>query len=841
MFASEDESDEQQQTCCAAGRAWQQAEVLGGCAFKSEQTASLCEEAHKLCTECAGPEPKGVTWKMNAPVVNSTNSTDKVVYEMVCTGMVEAGTCPLQDVAVPVVFFAGLILLAMSLCFACLFNRVAQPAALRYLERREVSGKTLSSLGSTRSFSSNRGLKEFMAGPPQPSLPDDIDSPPLPTGEPGEMPALWDEQPNPSCPSSAPGTQAFGGSLRQAAAADTRSPAAGASFGSSKLNTKSAGSIYFEGAGGHHTLQQQQSPQPPPKDRAPLAGLQLPSSPPPFQPVSKASADASEGSGTRPPSAQISDCGSTDAGSAGATAAVAMAAVGGATPGCPATPPAAPPLLQTQSSTARELGSSLGFQQPSQQGSFACPSSPSAAAASTVAAVGGRRMLPSSSSRSSGKSGRQARPVGLARLWALRTCFLAMACLAMCCRVFHTFFRAALLETQRPAFYVAFEVLACIVPLIWCAWRLQLILDEQQSSPASSSCCSGRWLSKVHRCLVCERLPPCATFALATVCLEVYSIAASARAVANADCAVAAGTPTILYCLGIPVTVLRGHAAILAFRLHRRYTKVQRRVIDADLALGVAGFEPFSQASALPAPSPSKSGLGGELQDMEDDDSLNGDRVPHKAFGGGGMPVVDFSKGSNDSKPSFASISDSVRPMAHEWNQSCLQCTCFGWGVSLRPLSCRRLQKRTWSNTLWDVVRLGLLVCAVASVATVWAVKANDSDSNGSEAPSSCFTAQNATSTCADFESVGPWDPTIGDYYVSRLNTVEDCCGGCDGHEDCQAWLFEGSSKRCRWVKFLDEPCSEDAGDVTCRCTAHVGTSFGFKPTSSFVWMRQED
>jgi len=754
MFATEDGNEETQQVCCAAGRAWQQAEAQGGCSVQNDATTDLCSEASKLCTECAGPAPAGVTWQM-AATVRTENGTSKVVYEMVCTGTGH-GACGLEGLSYGLVFMVGIAVLVAFLVAVCVIDRIAQPAMMRCLERRHTPPrKEVRKDGDKVTMC--EGLAELAACPAPPDLQGPFsDMPPLPPGEPGELP------PSEVQPSDLPLDTGGGGFLRCAADARIHS------FGG-----KSVGSIYFDGMGrqlqhgaGRPCSQSGDSSRV--QFVACAGGLRTPTSK-----TSQLSVDASEGNGVL---AQ-SDC-ATDVGSVSIT-------------------------QHTMSNISQQLRDTC-------------------TTGSTMPSASMRPWPDIHTKRKVSKV-----PV-VARLWASRICFLVVACAAMVSRNSHIICCAILLDDQRAAFATTAEVLACTLPFLWCAWRLQLLLDVQQSL-------DHRRRGRLVSCLLCERLPACTTFAVLTVCLEVYSVVTAGLLVADAACA-SRTSASVLYCAGVAVTVMRGYAAVLAFKLQRRFAKAQRRVIPLPASSGGApDFDSCTEASAVPVPALC-TGTPTGRHGTEDALWLDAEIVE-------GIPAArQSSSGSDASKPSHISMSGSVRPFTPEWRQNFLQCSCLGWGISLRPLTCTRLQKRTWTSLLWDVIRCGLLLTAAASVLTVWFVKANDEErASTGRLASSCITAQNSTSTCSEFEYVGHWDHDVGDLFVSTLDTMEDCCAGCDGSNECQAWLFEDSAKRCRWIRFIEEPCSENPGDNGCRCTAHPGTSFGFKPTSDYVWLRKED
>jgi len=138
------------------------------------------------------------------------------------------------------------------------------------------------------------------------------------------------------------------------------------------------------------------------------------------------------------------------------------------------------------------------------------------------------------------------------------------------------------------------------------------------------------------------------------------------------------------------------------------------------------------------------------------------------------------------------------------------------------------------------------LRCGLATViisATVSAVVARlvGSEETTAALPPACTAPQNGTATCAPFEIVGQhlWDSATQTSQMQKADTLEDCCRGCDELEDCQGWMFEKLARRCRWVRFQEEPCRSDPGHLSCRCVTHFGTTFGFKPTSKIIWVQR--
>ena len=162
-----------------------------------------------------------------------------------------------------------------------------------------------------------------------------------------------------------------------------------------------------------------------------------------------------------------------------------------------------------------------------------------------------------------------------------------------------------------------------------------------------------------------------------------------------------------------------------------------------------------------------------------------------------------------------------------------LLCACLPEACC--PVLRRRLAGRRW------LLQGG--ICFAVSSAVLSAVVARSvaaADAAASSGPaSSCGVARNATTTCVPWQLAGThlFDRRTGDLEMDLANTLEDCCGGCDAVDECQAWIFERVAKRCRWIRFEDEVCHRSPEHLGCRCYTHWGTAFGFKATSNLVWL----
>ncbi|CAK0803998.1 unnamed protein product, partial [Prorocentrum cordatum] len=151
-----------------------------------------------------------------------------------------------------------------------------------------------------------------------------------------------------------------------------------------------------------------------------------------------------------------------------------------------------------------------------------------------------------------------------------------------------------------------------------------------------------------------------------------------------------------------------------------------------------------------------------------------------------------------------------------------------GWEEPTKPAKPAAISSKACSlgACCWAWRRLVLLGVVVAAVASVWVARALGSGEAAAEAlPSSCAVAQNGTSTCVPWAYAGEdrWDHARGKSYMEMANTMEDCCAGCDEVGECQAWIYEGPAKRCRWIRFQEEPCLSNPADLSCRCITHFG------------------
>lgn len=377
-------------------------------------------------------------------------------------------------------------------------------------------------------------------------------------------------------------------------------------------------------------------------------------------------------------------------------------------------------------------------------------------------------------------------PRRLASVWASRLAFLWVAAGAAAVRLAQIVLCAAL-ELGRSEVGLTIEALICIICWLWC-WA-------GSRQPAVPECgIPGRAAHGGP----CGRLPRFTTFALLTAGMELYSTAATAWAVAGVPCGTGALAVAVPYCVGVAAVAARVYSALLALRLQDELIGATVRVVPA-------------------------------IVDMDDIEFDLGACVPGAGkVDGGGLRATGWEE---PTKPS----------LDMDWPQKQVDPpAALGGSTLFRYLSCRACG---WSTRIACLLRLVLLAVVVIAVSSFWVARALGSGEEPAEnLPSSCATAQNGTSTCVPFRYVGEnlWDHGAGKSHMEMADTMDDCCAGCDQLEDCQAWIFEERSNRCRWIRFEEDPCLSNPSDLGCRCITHYGMTFGFKPTSQIVWMMNE-
>jgi len=318
----------------------------------------------------------------------------------------------------------------------------------------------------------------------------------------------------------------------------------------------------------------------------------------------------------------------------------------------------------------------------------------------------------------------------------------------------------------------------------------------------------------------CHRMPRFLFFAITTLILELYSTTASAWAVTSASCDRPPWLSVSLYCLGIPVAVIRSYSALLALRVQDHFMHATKRVLPS-----LQEERSPEKISAKPTPL-----VFTDISFTDIECSSDGEVMMAPSFG-------PFGTSRLRSPTMAAAVSRSPSGPGHDqpWPpELCGQAPARGG----RHRCCRKLRKSMHFRTLLFFGVVLLLLVAVASILILHSKKGTEAE----QPPSSCVTAQNSTATCSHFEFVGErlWDSSVSNFVSGTVDNLEDCCGGCDKLEECQAWIFESIGRRCRWLRFLESPCQDNPGDLRCRCLTHYGTTFGFKPASQVVWVKRE-
>merc|ERR1712232_586401 len=405
----------------------------------------------------------------------------------------------------------------------------------------------------------------------------------------------------------------------------------------------------------------------------------------------------------------------------------------------------------------------------------------------------GHRMPPHS--RSGGASVQW--PIRLARLWAFRAVFIRAASAAVCARVLHPV-ACALVTWHSSASDVAAVFVGVAfgaVPLAWCA---------RTTRPPPAGAAAGM-PDGIASCF-CWKVPRLTIFAAATALLETYGTVSVASSVLRAaPCEQPLWQTALLHCSSIIVTVLRVYTALLGIRLQDEFSSCCRRVL------------PVAPKSAAP---PLATG------DIVCDISI--DLEPDIA------PAITIEK----LRPHSPGDSQSLGILAAYLSDRDAQLKSTRGKAATREHD--QLRRCSWHHCRRWLLRLSLVLAVVIAATSLWVVYALKGGPE-EELPSSCVTAQNATTTCSPFVSVGErhWDGSQGESRAALADTMAACCQGCDKVEGCQAWMFDRPAMKCRWIRFTEAPCKDNPGDIECRCLTHQGTAFGFKPIAKVVWTKR--
>ncbi|CAE7208904.1 unnamed protein product [Symbiodinium natans] len=381
---------------------------------------------------------------------------------------------------------------------------------------------------------------------------------------------------------------------------------------------------------------------------------------------------------------------------------------------------------------------------------------------------------------------------GMALAWALRRVFLLIAFTAVVLRLAMTIAFLTLLPGPRQGLMGTLEIVLCALPLLWCA------VSSRQSSEGAPL--DIAFWGPGRRC------PRFTTYAVLTVGTELYSTLVLSYAVATAPCDFAAWKPATFYCAGVLVAVVRCYSAVVALRLQDAAAGACRRVLPQD----GCDLEPVAE---------------GDIQCNIDDEEL--------ADGASSLQQADERArccwGMAWNAPVKKEWQEPVQEL--ELDAAPMACSC------LPSRCCPVTRERLLGRRL--LIRVGLALALVSAVASAVIVRAVVAEEPAPVPPSSCGVARNSTTTCVPWRLAGIHlvDHKTGELQMDLTNTLEECCEGCDGLADCQAWIFERVAKRCRWIQFDDHVCRKDPGDLRCRCYTHWGTAYGFKPKSHLVWL----
>ncbi|CAE7347835.1 FKBP70 [Symbiodinium sp. CCMP2592] len=148
------------------------------------------------------------------------------------------------------------------------------------------------------------------------------------------------------------------------------------------------------------------------------------------------------------------------------------------------------------------------------------------------------------------------RPRHYASAYALHKAFMLIACIAMVLRVSYIVARVVLVVGLRLAYECLPELLLCILPFVWVACTSRRPKSSTAAVPMSVAYW-GPWLN----------VPRFTTYAVCTICTEIYSTLMAALAVAQLPCNASPLAGVLLYCVGLFVAVARAYCAVLALRL----------------------------------------------------------------------------------------------------------------------------------------------------------------------------------------------------------------------------------------------------------------------------------
>lgn len=150
----------------------------------------------------------------------------------------------------------------------------------------------------------------------------------------------------------------------------------------------------------------------------------------------------------------------------------------------------------------------------------------------------------------------QRRPRHYASAYALHTAFITIAVIAVVLRIAYVVARGLLVVGLQLAHTCLPELLLCILPLAWVSCTSRRPKSSTTAVPMSVAYW-GPW----------QAIPRFTTYAVCTICTEIYSTLVAALAVARLPCNASPIAGVLLYCVGLLVAVVRAYCAVLALRL----------------------------------------------------------------------------------------------------------------------------------------------------------------------------------------------------------------------------------------------------------------------------------
>lgn len=394
------------------------------------------------------------------------------------------------------------------------------------------------------------------------------------------------------------------------------------------------------------------------------------------------------------------------------------------------------------------------------------------------------------------------RPRHYASAYALHGAFLVIACLAVLLRVSYVVCRGLLVVGLRSAHQCLPELLLCILPFAWVTCTSRRPKSSTSAVPKSIAYW-GPW----------QAIPRFTTYAVCTICTEIYSTLVAALAVARLPCNASPLAGVLLYCVGLLVAVVRAYCCVLALRLQDELASVCRpATAPASTTEGAAGM------TTARCPVAGANGAWDAPEGQRENQEKTGSRATSwrraKSY------VTPFCR-RLCSGTEVTSVRDFNAPDPAAAALICPFLPDFVCPVLRRRLVGRRL------------LAGGIVLTLLSACVSAFVIKALLGEQEVPEEQlSSCAATQNGTSTCVAWQLAGVnlTDPQTGERKMKAARTLSDCCRGCDEVKGCQGWIFTHLDRRCRWLYFVDEVCHANPGDMSCRCLTSRGIAFSFKP-----------